>query len=254
VVRGSNSLSTRRLTLQPTDFIVLAVVVGFVLPIASDLLGIRDPCTIVVLGVCWACAALKRLMAWRNGQSRPPLQDERVKAAASVIIIVGIAPWVVLPLLQLHYPHASLWAPISLPAWLRAGGAVLMLCGVMRPFLAAALPSDRPDLATATIGPSAVGSVTPGMILDGLGFGLLAASPLLGVLITIWLALTCRVNRVRGGLLLSQSPNFEKSKKRRNKVFSYGANSGPSAVSTRELMSSWSASCLLTESSDLSDA
>ena len=49
--------------------------------------------------------------------------------------------------------------------------------------------------------PAAVGSAMPDMLLDGLGFGLLVASPLLGALIAVWLVLTCRVNRVRGGHL-----------------------------------------------------
>jgi hypothetical protein len=196
--------ATRRVRLQPADLVVLVVVVGFVLPIVSDLLGIRDRRAIVVLAICWACAALKRLMAWRDGQWREGqlLQDGRVKTAASVIIFVGVAPWIVLPVLQPYYPHASLWATISVPAWLRAGGAVLMVCGVMRPFLAA-LRSDRPGIATASMRPAAVGSVRPEMLLDGLGFGLLAASPLLGILMAIWLALTCRVNWVRCGPLLS---------------------------------------------------
>jgi hypothetical protein len=195
--------ATRRVTLQPADLVVLVVVVGFVLPVASDLLGIRDRRAIAVLAICWACAALQRLMAWRNGQGRQRqlLQDGRVKTAASVIIFVGVAPWLVLPVLQPYYPHASLWATISVPAWLRAGGAVLMLCGVLRPFLAA-LRSDRPDIETATMGPAAVGFVKPGMLLDGLGFGLLAASPLLGVLMAIWLALTCRINWGRSGPFL----------------------------------------------------
>jgi hypothetical protein len=186
---------TRRLTLQPTDLIVLGVVVGFVLPLASDLLRVRDPRTIVVLAIWWGCAAVKRLMAWRNGQEceRQLLDNGRVRVGTGVIILAGVAPWIVLPLLQQYYPDASLWDPISLPAWLRAAGAVLMLGGVMRPFLAG-LRSGRPNVVTGMMCPVAVESVTPGMLLDGLGFGLLSASPLLGVLMGAWLALT-RVNR-----------------------------------------------------------
>jgi hypothetical protein len=196
--------ATRRMTLEPADLIVLVVVVGVVLPLTSDLLGIHDPRTIVVLAICWACAALKRLMAWRNGlwSQRQLVQDGEVKTAASAIIFAGVAPWIILPVLRPYYPHAWLWATVNLPAWLRAGGAVLMICGVMRPFLAAWRP-DRPDVAPVTMGPVAVGGVTPGMLLDGLGFGLLAASPLLGVMMAIWLALTCRVNWVRRAPVLS---------------------------------------------------
>jgi hypothetical protein len=196
---GDGVLVMRRLTLQPTDLIVLVVVVGFVLPVASDLLRVRDPRTIIVLAICWTCAALRRLTELRNGQRRQRqiIQDGRGTVAASVIMIAGAAPWIVLPLLQQCYPHASLWAPIGLPVWLRAGGAGLMVCGVMRPFLAALRPV-RPNIATATR-PAALESATPDMLLDGLGFGLLAASPLLGALIATWLALTCRVNRVTPG-------------------------------------------------------
>jgi hypothetical protein len=201
--RGSASHHGQR-TLEPADLIALVVVVGVVLPVTSDLLGIHDPRTIVVLAVCWSSAALKRLMAWRTGQlgQWQLVQAGRVKTAASAIIFVGVAPWIVLPVLQLYHPHASLWATVNLPPWLRAGGAALMIGGVMRPFLAA-WRQDRPDVAPATMGPVAVGSVTPGMLLDGLGFGLLAASPLLGVLTAIWLALTCRVNWVRRGPVFS---------------------------------------------------
>jgi hypothetical protein len=198
---GGRVLATRRLTLQPTDLIALVVVVGFVLPAASDLLRVREPGTIMVLALCWTCAALKRLTKWRNGQQRPdePVQDGRVSVAARVIIFAGAAPWIVLPLLQQYYPHASLWAPIGLPVWLRACGAVLMLCGVMRPFLEA-VRTGQPSIAMVAR-PAAVGSATPDMLMDGLGFGLLAASPLLGALIAVWLVLTCRVNRMRGGHL-----------------------------------------------------
>jgi hypothetical protein len=190
-------LETRRLTLHPTDLIVLVVVVGFVLPAASDLLRVQDPGTIAVLAICWTCAALNRLTEWRNGQrrQRPSVQDGRGRVAVSVIMCAGAAPWIVLPVLQQYYPHASLWAPIGLPVWLRAGGGLLMLCGVMRPFLAS-VRTGRQNIATAAR-PAAVGSVTPEMLMDGLGFGLLAASPLLGALIATWLALTYRVNRVR---------------------------------------------------------
>jgi hypothetical protein len=192
---GTAAHPTRRLALRPTDLIVLVVVVGFVVPVASDLLGIRDPRAIVVLAVCWASAALRRLIAWRTGQWRPRrfLQDGGGRAAAGAIIVLGFAPWFVLPLLQGYSPHSPLWGPISLPPWLRAGGAVLLLGGVIRPFLAA-WRSDRPGTAAATRGPAAVESVTPGMLVDGLGFGLLAASPLLGVLVILWLALTRSVS------------------------------------------------------------
>jgi hypothetical protein len=110
-------------------------------------------------------------------------------------MFAGAAPWIVLPLFQQYYPHASLWAPIGLPVWLRAGGAVLMLRGVMRPFFASR--TGLPNVVTVTRGVT-VASATPEMLLAGLGFGLLAASPLLGALIATWLALTCRVNRVPG--------------------------------------------------------
>ena len=176
---GGRVLATRRLTLQPTDLIVLVVVVGFVLPVASDLLRVREPGTIMVLALCWTCAALKRLTEWRKGQQRhsEPVQDGRVRVAARVIMFAGAAPWVVLPLLQQYYPHASLWAPIGLPVWLRACGAVLMLYGMMRPFLEAAR-TDQPTIAPVARPAAVVGSATPDMLLDGLGFGLLAASPL----------------------------------------------------------------------------
>jgi hypothetical protein len=194
---GGGLHATRRLTLQPVDLIVLVMVVGFVVPVASDLLQVREPGAIIVLAICWTCAALTRLTAWRNQRRHgQPAQDGRVRVTASVVMFAGAAPWIVLPLLQQYSPHASLWAPIGLPVWLRAGGAVLMLRGVMRPFLAAsrtALPNSATVTRTA-----AVASATPEMLLDGLGFGLLAASPLLGALIGIWLALTCRVNRVPG--------------------------------------------------------
>src|SRR6202035_1249563 len=97
-------------------------------------------------------------------------------------MLAGAAPWIVLPLLQQYYPHASLWAPIGLPVWLRACGAVLMLYGMMRPFLEAAR-TDQPTIAPVARPAAVVGSATPDMLLDGLGFGLLAASPLLGALI-----------------------------------------------------------------------
>jgi hypothetical protein len=222
---GRRVLVTRRLTLQPADLIVLAVVVGFVLPVASDLLRVQDPRTIIVLAICWTCAALKRLTEWRIGQrhQRQIVQDGPGRVAASVIVFAGAAPWIVLPLLQQHYPHASLWAPIGLPVWLRAGGAALLLYGVIRPFLAA-LRTDRPNIATVAR-PAAVGSATPGMLLDGLGFGLLAASPLLGALIAIWLVLTCPVNS-----LLGWPSAVRKVVDLENKVFPAMDNSSSSAV------------------------
>jgi hypothetical protein len=211
---------TRRLTLQPADLIVLAVVVGFVLPVASDLLRVQDPRTIIVLAICWTCAALKRLTEWRIGQRRQRqiVQDRPGRVEASVIMFAGAAPWIVLPLLQQHYPHASLWAPIGLPVWVRAGGAALMLYGVIRPFLAA-----RPDPTVTR--PASVGSATPEMLLDGLGFGLLAASPLLGALIATWLVLTCRIDRLRGDHLPCR-----KVVDLENKVFPVMDNSGSSVV------------------------
>jgi hypothetical protein len=192
---GGRVLGSRRLTLQPTDLIVLVVVVGFVLSAASDLLRVREPGTITVLAICWTCAALKRLTEWRTGQRRQsqPVPD-RVSVAASIVVF-GAAPWIVLPLLQGYYPHASLWAPIGLPVWLRAGGAALMLSSVMRPFLGS-LRTGRQNIATVAR-PAIGGSATPEMLMDGLGFGLLAASPLVGALIATWLALTWHVNRVR---------------------------------------------------------
>jgi hypothetical protein len=220
---GRRVLVTRHVTLHPADLIVLGVVVGFVLPVASDLLRVQDPLTIIVLAICWTCAALKRLNEWRNGQrgQRQIVQDGPGRAAASVIMFAGAAPWIVLPLLQQHYPHASIWAPIELPVWLRAGGAALLLYGVMRPFLAA-LRTGRPNMATVTR-PTVVGSATPEMLLDGLGFGLLAASPLLGALIATWLVLTCHADRVpEWPFAVQKVADFE------NKVFLAMDNSGPS--------------------------
>jgi hypothetical protein len=192
---GAGVRAPARLTLRPTDLVVLLVVVGFVLPVASDLLRVGDRRAIAVLAICWACAALKRLMAWRNGQrgQRELFQHGGVEGATSLIVLAGVAPWIVLPLLQQCYPHAWIWIPMSLPIWLRAGGGVLMLCGVMKPFLAA-LGRDRPDTGTMTMHSPAGRSITPDMLMDGLGFALLAASPLLGALLAGCLALTS-INR-----------------------------------------------------------
>jgi hypothetical protein len=192
---GAGVRAPGRLTLRPTDLVVLLVVVGFVLPVASDLLRVGDRRAIAVLAICWACAALKRLIAWRNGErgQRELLEHGGVKVATSFVVLAGVAPWVVLPLLQQCYPHAWVWIPMSLPTWLRAGGGVLMLCGVMRPFLAALGP-ERPGTRAMTMQPRAGRSIMPDMLMDGLGFALITASPLACALVAGWIALTS-VNR-----------------------------------------------------------
>ena len=160
------------------DLVVLLIVGGCVLEASAKLLTGPDALVQILLVIAWTAAAAKRIVDWRHGKA-PALTLE--EAPQPFALVVGMAPWFVLLMMDGSFQNWSPWASITFPPLFRIVGAVVIVAGVLGPFWVAL--RRRSTLVRA----------------DGFayafGFLLLSSSPLIGVLATGWLALRYSVHR-----------------------------------------------------------
>jgi hypothetical protein len=124
-----------------TDFIALGIVTGALMEFCSEILGIRDTSSIVVLTLACVSQPILELLRDRRREHQPA--PSRASAATALI---AAAPWIVLGWFRVTHPHSVAWQTADVPAGLRVVGCVLA-CGVivMRPMLrgTAVDPDDR---------------------------------------------------------------------------------------------------------------
>ena len=117
--------------LRATDLVVLAIAALAIVTTARKF-GVTDPVAIVMLSVGWTCPAASRLIAWRLGHhaGRQMQLDDPLRAAA--VLMVGAAPWLLLPVIQEIHPVSFLTTVDSVP-WIRMAGAGFAMGGVLGP-------------------------------------------------------------------------------------------------------------------------
>jgi len=173
--------------LHVADLVVLAVVGGCVLDLSTKLLSPPNPLVQAVFIVACTAAAAKRLVAWRHGTCQPIVIEA---PSQTIAIVAGVAPWFLLPALH----DSPLWSPVTFPPALQVIGAVLMMSGVIGPFWVALTSSGASALAGAS--PAAT-SLRPDMHIcaRALGFFLLSANVVFGILTIGLFAMTCCADR-----------------------------------------------------------
>ena len=168
-VAGAPALRARRLHLG--DVAWVGIVLVTVLTAVSQSLCIAGAREAGILTFGWSCAAARRIITWRAG-SAPPRDFPGLGLKPLAVIVLGVAPWMLLPVAQQIAHGWWLWQPMALPGWLRSAGAVLTLAGTVR------LPRGASEGGSM--------SACVGECVDATGFALLAASPLIAVMAAAW--------------------------------------------------------------------
>jgi hypothetical protein len=185
---------TRRAHLHVGDLIALGIVFSGAVTASSDLLGTRHDGLRAALIIGWACSALRRIVAWRGGEYQHITIEGPSKTIA---LVVGVTPWFMLPLVHGRFQDWAIWTPVPMPFPLRIIGAALLMAGVFAPFwlaLSSGTGAFGPSPLRLTSNPT---GPTVDAFAHAVGLFLLSASPLVGVLVGLWLVLTFSVDRVK---------------------------------------------------------
>jgi hypothetical protein len=108
-----------------SDFVAVALVTCALMEFCSEILGVRDSPSIVVLALACASHPLLRLLeARRSGGAY------RARRGAEVAALIAAAPWIVLSWLRTANPSWWVWQPVPVPAAMRYTG-IALACGVV---------------------------------------------------------------------------------------------------------------------------
>jgi len=120
-------------SLRFSDLVVLAMAL-LGIGTAVRLMGITDPKVTVVLSMGWTCPALRRLIAWRRGiqiERRLSFDDP---SGAAVVLLFGVAPWVLLPVAHQVRPEMLMGA-VTFPISVKCLGGLMTIVGILEPLL-----------------------------------------------------------------------------------------------------------------------
>src|SRR5262249_5664531 len=131
----------RMKALRPTDGVVLVMAALAIVTLAQKF-GVTDPAAIVLLSIGWTCPAANRLIAWRRGQDSGRQTTLENPAGAILWLLVGAAPWVLLPVFQEIHPMSIAAAGDSV-SWVRFAGIGLTLSGAATPLVSGWLVHQR---------------------------------------------------------------------------------------------------------------
>jgi hypothetical protein len=135
--------------------------------------------------VCvWLSQAVRRVIDWRRGRVKARLLDAR-QWPHMLLFTLGLAPWVVLPILHTLRPGWPVWEALSFPAWLRGIGVLL---GVAAALAATAVPRRASSGDTLGRHGTFVSPVSADAQLFVLSMLLASGSPLVALLSAYWLA------------------------------------------------------------------
>jgi hypothetical protein len=178
--------------LRGADLVVVAIACGSVMQASAKLLPPPDLVLQSVLVVAWTAMAVRRLLAWRHGRVGPVKVQGVAQGAA---IACGLAPWVLLTVMETPLGAESTWAVATAPHSLRLFGACLVVWGVLGPFWLALRrrppqSDDGADLGQFTM---------PGAdrFAHAAGVFLLLPAAFLGLFSAVWLAVALCVGRAR---------------------------------------------------------
>ena len=172
--------------LRIADLLVLALVAQRVLAASAKLFPASELWLHAILVFASIALAGRRLIAWRQNSFRPTVAARGW--AQRLAIAGGVIPWCMLPLLKDPIHIESFWSAMTLPVSVRPLGAVLIVLGVLSPFLIAL--QARLSGAWSLVNSSS--STRPIEICAfAVGLFLLWPSPLVGVFSAGSLAMVC---------------------------------------------------------------
>jgi hypothetical protein len=113
------------------DFVGLAIVTCALMEFCSEILGVRDSLSIVVLTLACASDPVLRLVQDRRSDREPS-----ARRGTEVTAIVATAPWIVLGWLRAVHPSWSVWQSVAVPAAMHYTGCLLAFGVILaRPLL-----------------------------------------------------------------------------------------------------------------------
>ncbi len=158
-----------------------AVFIGIVVVSVSEVfprVGLRVGWTTIVLAVVWLAMAVDRVIASRRHSRSATIQTP----AQAGIAAMGVAPWLLVPVLAHSYPQSALWRPLPLAPWTITAGIVLGIAvTLVRPLVKS---RRRAEMARA---PLALPDATVDAQLVAVSMLLTSASPFIAVLVGLWL-------------------------------------------------------------------
>lgn len=125
-----------RLSRRVQDAVAILVLAVTAAEIARSTFGL--PVGPVAAGfVCvWLSQAVRRVIDWRRGRVQTRVLDAR-QPSHLALFVLGLTPWVGLPILHGLHPGWPVWGALAFPTWLRACGILL---GVAAALAATAVP------------------------------------------------------------------------------------------------------------------
>jgi hypothetical protein len=177
-----------------SDFVALALVACALIEFCSQILGIRDSLSIVVLTLGCASHPLLRLLETRRFEHEPG-----TTRGAEIAAVVAAAPWIILGWLHGVHPTWVAWQSVPVPALFRYTGCAIAFGVVLaRPIVR----RDRAEIDDAMYVPP----ITVQSQLLMISLLLVSFSAIAAGLILYWLAaagvqrLVSRSNAIDGGL------------------------------------------------------
>lgn len=114
-----------------TDFIALGIVTCALMEFCSEILGIRDSLSILLLALACASQPVLRLVEARRSDDEP-----QARQGTAVTAMAAAAPWILLGWLHSAYPTWSAWQPAGVPLAVRYAGCLLAFGVILaRPLL-----------------------------------------------------------------------------------------------------------------------
>ena len=107
------------------EFVALVALMYYVMELCTQMLGVRDPVSVVAIVVACVSHPARRLL--EGNPSRAAKNDDRCGVAA----ILAIAPWIILGGLHELYPDWAIWKPVDMPAASRYLGTALAIALVL---------------------------------------------------------------------------------------------------------------------------
>ena len=162
-------------TLRPLDLASLVLVMVMASTGVTSWLGLTDRLSVIALTMGLTCPAARRLIAWRRGAE--PLRLGNAPSSTALILL-AMLPWIVIPGLRtMPWTAVAELATlrIELPFWIRVGGTVLAIAGVLKPMLSALRGTDR---------------IRSSAHIETVGLFIATGSVVLFVMAAAWLALT----------------------------------------------------------------
>ena len=107
------------------EFVALVVLMYYVMELCTQMLGVRDPVSVVAIVVACVSHPARRLL--EGSPSRAANKADRCGVSA----ILATAPWIIAGGLHELYPDWAVWKPVDIPAASRYLGTALAIALVL---------------------------------------------------------------------------------------------------------------------------